>query len=452
MDHLLKNEIYTCSLHEFLPVETDRYYMVYAPLSTMALLASAQDVEAITGFLGNPNGDESLKEIVNALTDKSISSDSLSQRIKDITGFVNLSILLNNKCNFQCNYCYSAEGRSNTQLDEKKLHGTIDYFIDKQRINVPKLSITFLGGGEPMLSWELIYSAVLHAEKRASCEGFGLRFKIVTNGSVLSDEMIDFMLKHRIEIVVSYEILEDIQNLQRKHFALVRDNIRKLSECGAMISVNSVITPDNVNRQVEMVEVAAETFPRIDYLSFEPCKELNDKATHIIDEKFYRDFTTGFLQAHQTAKEKNIELSCSLLRNVDCVVERFCAGEFGICADGSITICPCISAPNMPDYQHYIYGNIDEQGTVRIDNVRLENLLSEDVHSYSKCRHCFAKWNCGGDCIHLNRLSSEENKNIRCDFIRRFTKQVLWNRLKTQYEDEYRMPVINILQQANTKN
>jgi len=463
MDILLKNELYTCSLHEFLPVEKDRYFLLYAPLSTLSMIVTQDDLARIRDFLTQPTQDESLNEIVSALLDRTPSEEAFAKRISGMGGFENMTLLLNNICNFNCSYCYSAQGRSTAQraetktgyphstaqLDEKKLFAAIDCFIDRKRTEAPQLSLSFLGGGEPMLSWKLIEKGVAYAKKRAEKEGFEPCFKIVSNGSVSTKNIIDFIKIHHIELVVSFDILEDIQNLQRKHFDLVTKNLHDLSESGIMLTVNAVISPYNVRRQVEMVETIVRSYPKIDYLSFEPLMSLNDWSADLIDKDFYDDFIVHFLQARQLAQTHNIELSCSILRNVDCTVERYCAGEFAVCADGTVTICPCVSSPEMENYRQYVYGQITNNGKVAIDNEKLSALLDVDVHAYPMCKHCIAKWNCGGGCINTNRMETKNKKQMRCDFVRKFTTRILWDRTKEQYETDFQKSIIEIINQSD---
>jgi hypothetical protein len=81
-----------------------------------------------------------------------------------------LSILPNQKCNFSCSYCYSAKGRSDSELSPEALRAMLRYFIDPARIEPCELNILIAGGGEPMLSWPLIsggldYAATLAAEQ-----------------------------------------------------------------------------------------------------------------------------------------------------------------------------------------------------------------------------------------------------------------------------------------------
>jgi radical SAM protein with 4Fe4S-binding SPASM domain len=444
---LNENDIFLCSLHNFLPVKEDKFYIVYAPLSGTAFIATAKNVADIASALAGNEVSQEVKDTVKELTDNS--GISLFTKQKDtIVDYNNISLILNNKCNFSCSYCYSANGRSAETLSTERLHGALDYFVNRERSDAKKLSITFIGGGEPMLSWTLIREAVVYALQRAEKEMFEVRFKVITNGSLLPDHALDFIVANKLEMVVSFDILADIQNLQRKHYTQVKDTIIRMLESGASVGVNSVITPANVLRQTEMADEAHGTFPGLDWLSFEPCREMMPEMVNTLDADFYDDFIRCFYEAKQTAVKHGITLTSSILRHVDYVVERFCPGEFGICPDGSVTICPCVSSSELPDFRDYIYGNIDLQGRVVINRAKLESLVRENVQSYSECAGCFIKWNCGGDCTHLNRIGNDESKRLRCDFMRKFITHALWHRLNENYESEYNMSVMEIIKQS----
>ena len=448
MTPLLRNNIFICTLDEFLPFKKGHFFLLYSPLSTIATIATKKDIEKINSIIEGESTDEQLDDVVSALLDVSPAEEAFEKRIRNTSDFVNISLLFNNICNFNCCYCYSSSGRSSSEIDETRLIAALDYFIDRKRTSATRLTLSFLGGGEPMMSKHLIKKAVLHANQRAKENDIELWFKLVTNGSIVQKEDIKFIKENNIEVTVSYEILEEIQNMQRKNYEKVTQNIKALAEEGVMFSINSVITPNNIHRLVEMVNEAKRNFPQIDYLSFEPMMELNEWATGTIDSTFYSDFINHFLEAREIAGMNGVELTCSLLRNVDCTVERYCAGEFAVCPDGSITICPCVSSPDMPLYEDYVYGKIDEAGKITIDDNKLSELLADDVYTYPECEACFAKWNCGGGCINTNRQDNKQRKEERCDFVRNFTKRILWERVKACYEEESGKNIKELLEEV----
>ena len=139
-----------------------------------------------------------------------------------------------------------------------------------------------------------------------------------------------------------------------------------------------------------------------------------------------------------------INLTCSVLRNVDVTVDRYCAGEFAVCADGSISVCPCVSSPLDPEYYNYVYGKTTKQG-VEIDEQRLHYMLSDNVNSQTLCKYCFAKWNCGGGCINERIRNNGQQRNEYCQFVRNFLKYTLANRLDVIYKKDFNESITNYI-------
>jgi radical SAM protein with 4Fe4S-binding SPASM domain len=244
---------------------------------------------------------------------------------------------------------------------------------------------------------------------------------------------------------VSYEILEDIQDLHRGHYGAVTDNIGRMLAAGVAVTTNSVITPTNVRRMEEMVRRVIERLPGLDYLSFEPVMALNEWSAELADNEFYELFTEHFDVAGRVAEAAGVELTCSVLRNVDCVVERYCAGELALCPEGSITVCPCVSSPSMAHYDDYVYGRVTPDGAVLINETKLNGLLADDLHSRPECGGCFARWNCGGGCVNSAKLETALQRAVKCRFVRNFTKRELWRRTKEEYEKSQAKTIDEIL-------
>ena len=112
-----------------------------------------------------------------------------------------LSVLINQRCNFSCAYCYSADGRDNKEMSPEQLTSIIDWFVDSRRGT--ELDIIFSGGGDPILSFDLLRQGIEYASNKAFPKGIQLNFGIVTNGSTITDEQLDFIEKYKINLVVS---------------------------------------------------------------------------------------------------------------------------------------------------------------------------------------------------------------------------------------------------------
>lgn len=415
-----------------LSTKAREWRLLYAPLADALMLVSDDDVCQLADAIECPDkATAEIKEIIEELCNVPPVSER-SNHVRNMNDFINLSILPNNICNFSCSYCYSAKGRSSQQLDFDKAKRAVDFFLSPIRNTSEKLSVSIFGGGEPLISWHPVVSPIItYLYQKAEQQGRKITTTIITNGSIIPEGFVSMCRKYAIDLVCSYEILEDVQNVQRKHFGLVTGNITELISNGIVPSINSVITEVNVERQSEMIEVMYRRFPEIRYVSFEPVINAGILDKH----SFYTKFATSFLAAKLLADKYGIRLSCSALRNIDVTVDRYCAGELALCADGALSICPCVSSAEEPNYQEYVYGHVSEDG-VNIDERKLGDLLSHNLYGQSYCADCFAKWNCGGGCMNTYILNGNQPDADYCRFMRSFLKYMLTKRLDNTYMEE----------------
>lgn len=408
-------------------------HIIYAPLADSAFVASNQDLSQLAkAAMGSNDAESDYIESFNTLT-KVVQVKNRKGYIHDERDFINLSILPNNVCNFSCAYCYSAKGRSSTRINFDLVKTTIDYFFDLPRPTIPPLiTVSIFGGGEPMLSWDdVVRPTIEYIYNRKKTQVQEVVVTLITNGSIINEKILKCCKKYHIDLAISYDILKDVQETQRRHFDEVSNNIQHLLDYGITPAINSVVTELNVLRQVEMVKELHLRFPQIKNVSFEPViGEIKDKAI------FLQHFSSQFIEALNEARKYDIKLSCSTLRNMDVTVDRYCAGEFALCPDGSISICPCVSSANEPNYEKYIYGHVTAEG-VNIDRNKLLQLLSNNVNSNPWCQHCFAKWNCGGGCMNVNTTNGNRQDQLFCLFTRAMIKHFLFERLEKTYNDEY---------------
>lgn len=411
----------------------EEHLLLYAPLADSVLLVTRHEVDRIATAIFSPEkADAESRMIVDTLCDVEPVKDRVGQ-IHNERDFINLSILPNNICNFTCSYCYSAKGRSSQQLTTQLAYRAIDFLLSPERNNAPLLTVSIFGGGEPLLSWQKVVKPTIdYLYQEAGRLGRRVVTTLITNGSLIPEGFIETCLSYQIDLVCSYEILEDVQNSQRKHFDLVSKHIETLIQNDVVPAINSVVTELNADRQIEMIETLHRRFPRIRHVAFEPVMDPSIADRNL----FYRRFTSEFIKAERHAREYGIKLTSSVLRNVDVTVDRYCPGEFALCADGSLSICPCVSSPAETNYSKYIYGHVDEAG-VHIDRVRLQQLLNMNVYAQPWCQDCFAKWNCGGGCTNDTVNNGGNQDTAYCRFVRRFLRYILIRRLDGIYKEEY---------------
>ena len=435
MDAFEKYNIYQLSLAE--EYGRDDVFLVYAPIAGNMMIASATECLQLKHLIDHPSavsGD--MVAVIDSLT-VGTPADKRDSTVRRVDDFLRMYVLPNYICNFSCSYCFSAKGRSKKVMKKEHLKTVLDYFIDSKRVHTDRLAISYLGGGEPTISWDVVKYGLEYANERSHRHGIKMMTTIVTNGSVINQEMVDTFRRFDVRPRISFEILEEIQNKQRGQYANVCRNIDLLCHGGVTTMVRSMITPDNVELMSRMIQQLHDRFPQIKTVLFDPITSSETFATPEFTRRFYDSYYDSFLEARQLATLYGINLGCTPLRNLDMVVERFCTGEFCVTPEGTVTICHQVSSPLEQHYEDCVYGSISESDSLMIDHAKIERLIEQNtIYTQPKCHNCFVKWNCGGGCMMQNNQYSDDILDVICDFTRRFSKHLLLERLASSYADD----------------
>jgi len=116
-----------------------------------------------------------------------------------------LTLVLTTGCNLNCAYCY-ADRRDGRRMQCDVARDALDLLC---RAGYPSPRVFFYGG-EPLLEPALMRRAVEFSESIWS-PGSGPRFVVVTNGTLLDDEVTGFCVDHGIRIQLSFDGVEDAQ-------------------------------------------------------------------------------------------------------------------------------------------------------------------------------------------------------------------------------------------------
>lgn len=426
-EKLNERGIFTIPVGTYFKKKENACYLVYSPLANLFYLSLPDDVKELQEALVSGTEHAVLAKLLDG------SEDSL-KTITTTDTFCTLHLLLNEKCNFRCKYCYSAEGRSSQELNIEQIETVLTYFLSSQRSAVRDRTVMFMGGGEPVLSWNLLEKATLIAERISKEQDITVHFSLTTNGSIMTDEMLSFLKAHNFTVQISFEILPDVQNEQRGNYDAVAINLQKLTECGINNYVRSTITEKNVDRIPEMVEHCHKHFPKVVKMS---CQQVVDPAyftsKEVVDDFFNRYFES-FQEGVKKADEYGITLrsSSSHLLNYS-KREKFCYNLLCLTPSGTLTICPDISSPKEKDYKDSLIGEIKDNRVI-FDQRAFERLSQGSIHTIDKCKSCYARWNCGSGCPSSRRVYKDDIFDAICDYYRRMLTHSLMEQLAIKYE------------------
>ena len=429
--------IFTYDVGSFFDKPQDSIFLLYAPLAEIIFLADKQNLidlnSNITKYLNNeeitPELHEVFKQVVNT-------SNNSKERVKKPSEYSKLSIIPTSNCNLKCSYCYSAEGRSTTSVSEKGIDATLKFFFENNKENNKELSIFITGGGEPLLAWDKLQHIFELSEELAISDNKELTLMLMTNGTILTDKIISSLKKYQVQVGVSFDIIEDIQMKQRGKYKLVKDNLLRLISNDIIPSISTVITKNNVNRQVEMVNEIRSTFKSIKHLNFDPAMDDADFVSPAELDLFFDQFIEHFKKARELCHEFGMTLDCNIIRKVQNINERYCPGKLCLTPSDSLSICHSISSPMEEHYEKAIYGSVNNTGEITINSKHFSELITTNANTYEECKDCIAKYHCGGGCLMYRFNYNQAKFDAVCRFTRKLVVEILLARLNDQYSEE----------------
>ncbi|MBR4913240.1 MAG: radical SAM protein [Bacteroidales bacterium] len=330
-----------------------------------------------------------------------------------------ISIILHQKCNLECSYCFAQKDRGNESLTYSSIKQIVDWWI----VRKGKKNVTFIGGGEPTLDWDLLYYAIRYI--RQCDKNDEVSIKIVTNGTLLNKNKVRILEENKVNLTISFDILPDIQNSQRKYYggkrttySVVDELIRYLNHFKIDFGIRATITENSVIRLSEMVKHVSDNYPHIKKLHLE---HITDKC---LPARYFKDYTHYFFEARTVGKRLGIDVYNSL------TIAQKTTKYFGFC-NGDKCFIPQNNGDIVYSFCHRFSGSEKEYG----DNIRLSTFLPQGFHLPNKnyklfpipedCNNCFARWHCAGGCAAERIVLSPKLLKAKCEMVKEFCKKLL---------------------------
>lgn len=138
----------------------------------------------------------------------------VEQRIP--AGIKSLCLNIAHDCNLVCSYCFASQGDfggGRSVMSPEIGRQAVDFLI----LNSGERELLELDffGGEPLMGWETVRSVVAYALEQGPRQGKRFKFSLTTNGVLLTDEVIAFLLEHQVSVVLSLDGRKDINDRMR---------------------------------------------------------------------------------------------------------------------------------------------------------------------------------------------------------------------------------------------
>lgn len=331
-------------------------------------------------------------------------------------------------CNIKCAYCFAHGGDYGGQpgfMQPDIARQAVRWAMDSA-IPFRRCQIDFFGG-EPLLNIGLIRETVPYAREYAREIGVDVSFGITTNGSLMPEETIRFLVDEEFQVKVSVDGNASVQNRLRKFhdgsdtYDVVAENVRKLAERSPdQVAVHATMTSFNLDgaaivKDLEKLGAAqVELAPVV----------VSPKVPYAFREEHLPQLKRGL------RKQSQYELMAILKGSADRAffdeyIERLmrrakachgCHGGktfFAVAADGAIYFCSSLA--DSPEFKMGdVFTGLDIQNQDRIDE-------TFHVDNRTDCRTCWARNLCGGGCLFDARTANGDPLKpnpVSCEQIR----------------------------------
>ncbi|HLP48748.1 MAG TPA: radical SAM protein, partial [Candidatus Kapabacteria bacterium] len=130
-------------------------------------------------------------------------------------GIKKLTLLMGQACNLKCHYCFN---RNKSHIPKKYMSkevakAAVDLLF-RESNHVETLNIGFYGG-EPMLQFDLIKWIISYTNQKADEFHKTIKYNMTTNGTLLTDEGIQFITENKIHTTISLDGNREIHDKNR---------------------------------------------------------------------------------------------------------------------------------------------------------------------------------------------------------------------------------------------
>lgn len=163
--------------------------------------------------------------------------------------------VVSKNCNFSCIYCQA--GNLNQNNNYKMSKETAKTAVDVA-LQSPNNYLTFeFQGGEPLTNFDVIKYIVEYS--KSVCGNKKIEYNLVSNLTLLTDEMIEFFVRNNVSICTSIDGNKDLQNINRPYinkdsYCETVKQIKKLQEKNIKVNAIETTTKYSLKKYKEIVD------------------------------------------------------------------------------------------------------------------------------------------------------------------------------------------------------
>lgn len=310
-------------------------------------------------------------------------------------------------CNLSCKYCFAEEGEyhgSRSFMSAEIGKKALEFLIESSG-NRRNLEVDFFGG-EPLMNFDVVKEIVSYGRELEKNCNKTFRFTLTTNGVLLTDDVIDYVNEHMVNVVLSIDGRKETNDRMRKtlndksSYDIILPNFKNLVQKRGQKNyyVRGTFTRNNLDFKDDVLHMYEQGFKEI---SIEPVVASPEQSYSIREEDIkticdeYEALAKEMLSLQKQNKEFNFFHFMIDLSGGPCVAKRVTG-----CGAGTEYLAVTPTGELYPCHQfvgdkEFLMGTLETgvtntQKTTDFDKC---NVLTKE-----ECGTCFAKYYCSGGC------------------------------------------------------
>lgn len=354
------------------------------------------------------------------------------------------------RCNLRCSYCFSRDKNTDFDMSIETAKAAIDFFLNHFHLFSNCTYIVDLtGAGESLLRLDFILEVNKYVKEIEENSKIHIYCQLATNGMLLTPEISKIIQENGIIFGVSLDgDRKSSENRNGLDYALVEKNINAIKYKDFF---GIAATYDGVHNNIVSIFKALNLF-ELSVIGIKPVRLPSSSKNAINEENIdkvlcsYKKFADYlFIELNM----KNFSVWNRFINGEDYFARflkimlrktrvryRCSAGvnSFAVDSNGNILICPVFIGVH-----NYSLGSITEG----FDSKKLREIQTLYADNIEKCKNCWAKNACAGECFNVSFINSGNLKTpdeVMCKLKKYLIKlsMYFWTALKINNPNLYK--------------
>ncbi len=337
--------------------------------------------------------------------------------------FNKVILTLTDKCNLSCKYCFESKddlpdlplARKTSNMSKKIALSSLDYLFKYSQLN--ELTIQFYGG-EPLLNFSVLKYATEEAEILKKKHKKDIRYYIITNGTLINEEIASFFAKYNFSVQVSMDGNKTTHDENRifcngkGSYDCTYNGLTLLKKFKVNYNIMSVVTKtllENSNSWIRNIKKLSNN-------SFAFCSATTSNKNICIAnsqfklfKKIYKNYLEDETENYTRVNKSfyKVHKAVNQINNGNHYYFGCGAGlnEVTIAPEGNIFLCERMEGNTKVSVE-------DDEDIFDLWHAYARNVLNE------KCSFCWVKYLCGGGCAHAFSVCKKTFYEFDCEKIK----------------------------------